>query len=149
VQEAQDKIIVMDDDDPDCIGLMVHWMYTNFYSVGDVCTPQSIIAFNADVADMCDKYNLPEPAIAAWSCTAEHIAVDGWPDDFVADVDAVFTSGRDTKSYRQAENTIVEGFHRHRQTIINCLGQYEVSELFERNPRFGSKVAQKLLFSGK
>jgi hypothetical protein len=38
---------------------------------------------------MCDKYNVPELAIAAWSCTAEHIAGDGWPYDVVADVDAL------------------------------------------------------------
>jgi S-adenosylmethionine/arginine decarboxylase-like enzyme len=139
----------MNDDDPDCIASMIYWMYTNSYDVVHVRTPQSVIAFNADVADMCDKYNLPELAIAAWSCTAEHIAVDGWPCDFVADVDAVFTSGRDTKSYSQAENTIVEGFHKHRETIIDCLGQDGVSELFDKNPRFSSKVAQKLLFSGK
>jgi hypothetical protein len=149
VQEAQDRIIVMNDDDPDCIASMIYWMYTNSYDVVHVCTPESMIAFNADVADMCDKYNLPELAIAAWSRTAERIARDEWSYEVVADVDVVFASGRDTKSYRQAENTIVEGFHKHRPTIINCLGQYEVSELFERNPRFGSKVAQKLLFSGK
>jgi hypothetical protein len=61
----------------------------------------------------------------------------------------LFSSGRDTKSYRQAENTIVEGLHKHRETIIDCLGQDGVSELFDKNPRLSSKVAQKLLFSGK
>jgi hypothetical protein len=92
----------MDDDDSVCIKVMLNWLYTNHYDPESYAGLDSSIAFNAEIADLADKYDLSDLAVAAWEDTLLIIAGSEWPDDFKSDLAAVFTHGRDTKSYFQA-----------------------------------------------
>jgi hypothetical protein len=99
----------MDDDDPQCIEVMLVWLYTNNNAPEGACTLDSEIAFDADMADLADKYNLPDLAVAVWETVAMRIDMIDLSFDLESHVTAVFSSGRDTKSHRQAKDLIVEG----------------------------------------
>jgi hypothetical protein len=135
----------MDDDDPECIEVMLYWLYTNRYSTKGSRTSTSDLAFDADMADLADKYDLPELAIAVWEFMTTCITSWDWYVQMEDHVAAVFSSGRDTKSYRQAENMIVEGFVKQQKIGQKDNNTMDWTELFQKNPRFASRIALKLL----
>jgi hypothetical protein len=136
----------MDDDDPQCIEMMLCWLYGNHYNPRKVLSgSKGGAGFNADMADLADKYDLPYLAISVWERTAHYIENDDWCSTVEKDVAAVFSSGRDNKSYRQAQDIIVEEFLEMHNLDISVGNVPDWTELFQDNPRFASRIALKLL----
>jgi hypothetical protein len=134
----------MDDDDPYALQVLIEWLYTNQLPTYEG-EHRSEIYFNAMIADLADKYDLSDLAMAAWTKIAECTEDDQWHEFIAEDIEVLFSFEGKTNSVCQPEDMIIDDLYRRREDIIGKCGMVTFEDLLRDNPRFSWKIALKLL----